>query len=710
MSELASLLCKSIERQSRRKNVSLLLSGGMDSLSVGLCLERAGKRVHAYTYHLEGYASDDLDKAVSLARQLRWKLEIISVPTSAVASDFIRLAVEHRCARKTQFEVMFPLLYIFPLIEEREIWTGWNADTHYGNTKNYMFRQRRLRQLGWSAAKRKAAFHKDRRSDFNELSDPTSQETWWWGNKLAKAGGKSLLDPYNDECVFGYFSQFTHEQLSPLNKPIIRREFADDLSRISKGSVTVGVQLQTGGRVDDLFETLLTNRTINRFKQRDGSLYTTVSALCQRWGGEVSAGPKRFIADLKRLPMPLLASQTTCGAADYKPYKMKDVSKASSAANFTVVSTFAGGGGSSIGYRLAGGSVLLINEFIKEAARTYATNFPETLVDTRDIRKINGIKENGIHVGPQQFIGQVGLGVRDLDILDGSPPCSQFSAAGRGLSERYSEKTYSDKSQRGIGTLFYDFFYIAKRILPKVVVAENVPNLASKKNGALFREFLEALRYKRFPGKANLRAYYANWKILSSRDFAVLQDRRRLFVIGIRKDVAEEIGIRSDDDVLRVFAQEPYQWVSIRSALSNLRQRDADVAPWRRAMMTSPLGRQVAKLPPNPVRKIGLKQVGIDTGSNFNLIRSAWDQAAPTLAVTGQKPDGMSGVIHPSEDRKFTLAELRRLFGLPDDYVLTGNLNQSAERICRMVTPFVTKAIAESIYERVLKPYRGATS
>ena len=190
-------------------------------------------------------------------------------------------------------------------------------------------------------------------------------------------------------------------------------------------------------------------------------------------------------------------------------YSLEDVRRAGSRARFTVVSTFAGGGGSSIGYRLAGGRILLVNEFVKEAARTYARNFPDTVVDTRDIRKITGTKRDGRHVGAEEFIAQVGLKPRELDILDGSPPCSQFSVAGRGLSERFEEKTYSDRSQRGIGTLFYDFFFVAKRALPKVVVAENVPNLASRKNGALFNEFLDALRYKRLKDKSKVRVYYA---------------------------------------------------------------------------------------------------------------------------------------------------------------------------------------------------------
>jgi site-specific DNA-cytosine methylase len=79
--------------------------------------------------------------------------------------------------------------------------------------------------------------------------------------------------------------------------------------------------------------------------------------------------------------------------------------------------------------------------------------------------------------------------------------------------------------------------------------------------------------------------------------------------------------------------------------------------------------------------------------------------SAPTLTVTGQAPNRLSSALHPEEDRKFTIPELKRLFGLPDDYALTGTLRQGAERICRMVPPRVIQAIAERVYDRVLRPH-----
>jgi DNA (cytosine-5)-methyltransferase 1 len=109
-------------------------------------------------------------------------------------------------------------------------------------------------------------------------------------------------------------------------------------------------------------------------------------------------------------------------------------------------------------------------------------------------------------------------------------------------------------------------------------------------------------------------------------------------------------------------------------------------------------------------RRLKLKDVGFPADSLFSLERCAWDLPAPTLTVTGQGSKGLSGAIHPEAHRNFTIPELKRLFGLPDDYALTGTLSQAAERVCRMVPPRVMQAIAERIYEQVFRPYAGGQS
>ena len=69
---------------------------------------------------------------------------------------------------------------------------------------------------------------------------------------------------------------------------------------------------------------------------------------------------------------------------------MQDVYDASAQNKFKVISTFAGGGGSSTGYRLAGGKVLVINEFVEEAQKTYAENYPDTVILPGDIKELSG--------------------------------------------------------------------------------------------------------------------------------------------------------------------------------------------------------------------------------------------------------------------------------------------------------------------------------
>ena len=74
----------------------------------------------------------------------------------------------------------------------------------------------------------------------------------------------------------------------------------------------------------------------------------------------------------------------------YKPYNMVDVFEASAQKKFNVISTFAGGGGSSTGYRLAGGNILCVNEFVEEARNTYRENYPHTPIMPNDIKELSG--------------------------------------------------------------------------------------------------------------------------------------------------------------------------------------------------------------------------------------------------------------------------------------------------------------------------------
>lgn len=692
MSELLTLLCKSIERRTQDNRVGMLLSAGIDSLSTAIALNELGKRIQAYTYEVDGYHSFEREKVEATAAYFGWPLKIVSIPTQNLAEDFKRLAILHRCKKKVQFEVLFKFLYVIPEIEEREVWTGFNADDHYGNTKRVLLRQGWLTRQGVSRDDRKLAFDQYRRAVYEESDRADSTHTWRFARELAVGYGKQLLDPYIDRSIRGFFSRFDHDQLSPRAKPIIRGQLAEHLAGLPAGSIATGVRLQIGGRIDDLFRTLLDMPEINRYERK----YTAVAPLCQRWGLEVSANPSSFEAELSDLSPQPRAKVRYSGLADYRPYSMVDVK--TSPGKFKVISTFAGGGGSSLGYWLAGGRVLMANEFVEEAARTYALNFPSCVIDERDIREISNSDE-----AVAEFLAAVGLKPGELDILDGSPPCCEFSTAGRGIGDQDVLRPYSDVRQSNIASLPFDLVDLLIRARAKAFVCENVPAFATR-GAEVFQRVIRALR---FPSGKPDRAYYANWKVLTASDFGVPQKRQRLIIVAIRKDVAEAVGINSDEAVTQIFPTSTRTGVTIRSAFSDLRQTTDDIWPWTRAAMVSrSLSRLIPLLPKNPLKPTRLAHIYPGYTRNYTLTRCSWDKPAPTMVVSGQRPDGLTGAIHPDQDRKFTIPELKRLTGLPDDFILSGTLGQAAERVCRMVPPFLTKAVAQSIYDKVLLPYQ----
>jgi DNA-cytosine methyltransferase len=692
VTELMSILTDACRKLSQHQDVALLLSGGLDSISVGVALEASGKNVHAYTIELDCYPSGDLRAAQLVAHRMGWPLSIISVPTSHISNDFMRLAVKHGCRRKVQFECSFPLMYAFKAIKETEIFSGFNADDHYGNTREIILEHARIKKSGRSAKARQAWFNAHRMSQFNRVRDLESGDTWGFAQRLAFDSGKRFCDPYLDDRIEEFFTRFSHEELASPDKPIVRASLADKAPGFL-GTITRCLKLQKSIGASDLFKTILTCPKINGFERR----YRSVSPLCQRWGKEVAADKARFEIEVDTLEAMQPAKVRYSQLKLYSRKTMSQVHAASSARLFTVASMFAGGGGSSLGYRLAGGRILFANEFVPEAAAAYRANFPDTVVLENDIRKV--LADTTI----REHLLSLTCNTGSPDILDGSPPCSEYSPSGNGISDQSVPKRYSDVTQRGIATLPFDFVAFAHELRPKVVIMENVPTLATRAAKVLGR-IKDALRYVH-----GSRAYFVTHAVLNSADFGVPQKRRRLFMMAVREDVAASLKVKNDEDVLKFYPHPSHVPATVRDAIAELSQAERDTWPWKRVTITSDLGRAIRLLPKNQTRLTRLIDIDPTIEGNFTLTRCSWDHPAPTLTVVGQSPNGLAGAIHPNEDRKFTLSELKRLTCLPDDFILTGTLAQAAERICRMVPPPLTAAIAESVYERVLLPYRKMT-
>ncbi len=372
-------------------------------------------------------------------------------------------------------------------------------------------------------------------------------------------------------------------------------------------------------------------------------------------------------------------------SADYQKYTMEDVRAGEAQNKFNVISTFAGGGGSSTGYRLAGGKILCINEFVKEARNTYHENYPNTPILPDDIKELEG----------KDLLEAANVGVGEVDILDGSPPCSAFSMAGavvqgKGHSVGFGKvKKYSDdKKVENIEDLFFEFIRVAKDIQPKVIVGENVSGLlmgeAKKYYSHITAEFGNA-------------GYNVSSKLLDSSHYGVPQTRKRVIFIAVREDVANKIGL-TPLNIAGLFPEKSSEVVTCGNAFDDLEYDEEEIKMLTETFSKGSHFETASKMPLDPKKVL----TGCDyhpKGHHFNMKRISRFKPAPTITASG-------GCIHWSEMRKLALCESRRAMSLPEDFKLTGKWEQRSERMGRMVPPLMMKEIANSIYKKVLKPYK----
>jgi len=372
----------------------------------------------------------------------------------------------------------------------------------------------------------------------------------------------------------------------------------------------------------------------------------------------------------------------------YKPYLLKDVHEASKQNKFNVISTFAGGGGSSTGYRLAGGKILCVNEFVDEAQNTYKENYPDTPILPGDIKQLSG----------KDFLDIAET--TDIDILDGSPPCSAFSVAGKlshSTGGKHSDgwgqtKKYSDgKMVENIEDLFFEFLRIANEIKPKVIVAENVAGLTIGEAKQYYNKIINEFE--------NI-GYEVSSQVLDSRYYGVSQTRTRVIFIAVRNDIAEKVGINFMT-ISSVFPQPSNDVIPLKDALIDLEYDEAEIKELTEKFTKTAYWKDTGSLMPIDPDKVLTGGDYHPKGHHFNLKRVSQYAPAPTLTAMGSGQTN-AGAFHWSEPRKLTLGELKRIMSLPDDFKLTGKWNQRAERIGRMVPPLMMKSIAESIYKNIL--------
>lgn len=185
-----------------------------------------------------------------------------------------------------------------------------------------------------------------------------------------------------------------------------------------------------------------------------------------------------------------------------------------------VFTTFACGGGSSMGYKLAGFNVIAANDIDPEMARVYQKNHHVEdyfLCPIGELVRQDNFENNRL----AKFKG--------IDLLDGSPPCSTFSMAGsREKAFGKNKKFREGQAKQVLSDLFFDWIELLKELQPKVAVAENVKGMLLGNAKAYTHRVLKEI---------DEAGYEVQLFLLDSATMGVPQTRNRVFFMCRRKDL-----------------------------------------------------------------------------------------------------------------------------------------------------------------------------
>ena len=345
---------------------------------------------------------------------------------------------------------------------------------------------------------------------------------------------------------------------------------------------------------------------------------------------------------------------------------MQDVRDGEDKKLFTHISLFAGLGGSSTGMRLAGAHTLATNEFIDYRLETYSKNYPHCQVWGDDIRTLTG----------EEMLRRVGLKKGELDLLDGSPPCSDFSTNNMGKREKQwgNEKKYSNKTQR-VDDLFYEFARVLKEIQPKVFVAENVKGLTVGNAKTILGDRSKSLssfidlededevsEHTKFNGKdqtivETLRAcgYKVSYQVMNCANYGIPQIRERLIFIGVRNDLPYSPSFPRPTTTTK--------HIIGKDAVGNFLFNGGNV----RLNPETMTYRYVKDyFPPHTTKLQVLQKMESEGFGTYahRYHRDNWDKVFYTVVAQ----DG-NNVIHSLVDRYWSVCEVKKIQSFPDDFI-----------------------------------------
>lgn len=334
-------------------------------------------------------------------------------------------------------------------------------------------------------------------------------------------------------------------------------------------------------------------------------------------------------------------------------WNLSDISPAGKDAP-TVFGTFICGGGATMGYKLAGFRHLGGVEIDPRVAAVYAENHHPQMLYVEDLREFNKRDD----LPPELY---------DLDVLDGSPPCSTFSMAGKreegwGKKKRFRE----GQSLQTLDDLVFVYCETINKLRPKIALLENVAGLVNGNARSYCKKIIQLL---------NGYGYECQIFLLNAAKMGVPQTRQRTFFICRRKDL-DLPALKINVDEPPIVLGEVIDWTNTKR-----RMNDGDYAIWQRRKPADCSFRDTLHRESGTDKRFGVKYLHKDRVCN-TICASDWCYLYD----------------YP---RKLTPSEKLLIFSFPQDYKAS---ESQIDFICGMsVAPVQMAHIASAIREQMLK-------
>ena len=299
---------------------------------------------------------------------------------------------------------------------------------------------------------------------------------------------------------------------------------------------------------------------------------------------------------------------------------------------------------------MAGFRELLAVEWDDNAVETLRLNFPHLDVYHGDIAKLS----------VEDVLRRTGLEPGHLDVFDGSPPCQGFSTAGK--------RDMGDERNQ----LFREYVRLLRGLRPKCFVMENVSGMVK---GKMKRIFVEILRELKASG------YRVSARILNAKHYGVPQSRERMIFVGVREDLGIEPSHPVGSVNVYSVSDAGVGVVSDKAEIQRLLEGGLRYEAYK--IWDSLLPGQSGRF-----------------GDHYKIDPKR--PAHSVLKATGKI--NFRSVMHCSEKRRPSSAELKRIGSFPDCYQFIGGFEYAGERIGNSVPPLLMRSVTRHIRENILSP------